>query len=74
MEKTKAIKMKFLGIKQVLEITGLSRTSVWRFEKNGDFPKRRQLGPRRVGYVDSEISNWMESRSRVTPNDNKPGH
>ena len=66
--------MKFLGIKQVLELTGLSRTSVWRFEKNGDFPKRRQLGPRRVGYVDSEISNWMESRSRVSPNDNKPDH
>ena len=66
--------MKFLGIKQVLELTGLSRTSVWRFEKNGDFPKRRKLGPRRVGYVDSEISNWMESRSRVSPNDNKPNH
>lgn len=31
-------------------------------EKKGQFPKRRQLGPRRVGWVEAEIDAWLASR------------
>lgn len=31
-------------------------------EKEGKFPKRRQLGPRRVGWVEAEIDAWLASR------------
>ena len=57
--------MKFLTAKQVMNMTGLSRTSIWRLEKDGEFPKRRQLGPRRIGWVESTILEWMETRSPV---------
>ena len=57
--------MKFLTAKQVMDMTGLSRTSIWRLEKAGKFPHRRQLGTRRIGWLESEVLDWMESRMRV---------
>lgn len=44
---------------------GLSPTSIWRLEKRGQFPKRRQLSPGCVGWLESEINAWLESRSCV---------
>jgi prophage regulatory protein len=57
--------MKFLTVKQVLEMTGLSRTTIWRLECSEEFPKRRQLGLRRIGWVESEVLDWMKSRTQV---------
>jgi prophage regulatory protein len=57
--------MKILSKKQVVSLTGLSGVTIWRYEQAGIFPKRRQLGPRRVGWIESEVLNWMESRTQV---------
>ena len=57
--------MKFITVKQVMDMTGLSRTTIWRLEKDGEFPKRRQLGIRRIGWIESEVLDWMESRAQV---------
>lgn len=54
-----------LNIKQVAEISGLSRTTLWRLEKHGDFPKRRQISTRRVGWVESEVENWLKAKVAV---------
>ena len=35
---------------------------ILRLEKEGKFPKRIQLGPNRVGWLDSEIDQWIEER------------
>ena len=32
-----------------------------RLEKAGKFPKRLQLGPNRVGWLESDIIAWMDS-------------
>ena len=54
--------MKFLKISEVIELTGLSRASLYRHEKSGKFPQRRQISSNRVGWVESEIEEWMEAR------------
>ena len=33
-----------------------------RLEKAGKFPKRVQLGSNRVGWVESEVLDWLEER------------
>jgi len=43
-------------------ITGLSKTTCWRLEKAGDFPKRIKLSAGAVGYRTSELLTWLESR------------
>lgn len=32
-------------------------------EKKGAFPKRRQLGPRCVAWIESEIDEWLAGRA-----------
>jgi prophage regulatory protein len=62
--------MKFIRTEVVVTKTGLSRTSVWRLEREGTFPKRRQLGTRSVGWVESEVEAWMKSREVVDSPEN----
>lgn len=56
---------RILRIPEVVEITGLSRTTIWRRVKSGDFPapvRLGSLGTRSVGWRESAIREWLESR------------
>ena len=55
----------FLRMPEVLKLTGLSRTTIWRMEARGDFPRKVKLGPRAVAYRASEVEEWMDSRQPV---------
>jgi len=57
--------MKFLTLKQVMEITSLSRTHIKRLEDRGAFPRRRKLtdAPNgRVGWPDYQVWDWIKTR------------
>lgn len=54
--------MAMLTKKQLVKRTGLSAVTIWRRVKAGDFPSPRQLTPNRVGWLESEIEEWEESR------------
>ncbi len=56
--------LRFIRGPKVQEMTGLSRSSVYRLEESGDFPKRRQISEGVVAWVQSEIFEWMRSRER----------
>ena len=47
--------MKILKPSEVVEKTGLSRVTLWRLEKSGQFPKRVNLTEARVGWEEDEI-------------------
>lgn len=47
---------------QVKVISGLSRTTVWRLQKTGDFPASVQVSRNRVGWRQSDILAWRKSR------------
>lgn len=51
--------------KTLLQKIQLSDVTIWRMEKAGEFPKRRQLSPGRVGWLASEVDAWIESRKQV---------
>ena len=54
--------MRFLSSKQVKEYVLYSLTHINRLEKAGKFPKRVRLGVNRIGYVESEIIEWLEEK------------
>ena len=56
--------MRVLNVRDVVSMTGLSKVTIWRKEKSGAFPKRINLTPRRVGWIESEIIGWLESRPK----------
>ena len=55
----------FLRRKQVETHTGLSRSTIYQYIKNGVFPKPVPLGPRAVGWLESDVSEWIAARVRV---------
>jgi prophage regulatory protein len=42
--------------------SGLSRTTRWRLERAGRFPKRRQLSDNSIGWLLSEVIEWQKNR------------
>ena len=48
---------------RVHKVTSLSRTTRWRMERRGEFPKRARLSPGRVGWRQADIEAWISSRA-----------
>lgn len=46
-------------------LTGICRTTRYMMEKEGEFPTRRKLGGRAVGWLLSEVTAWQQSRSKA---------
>ena len=45
-----------------LPTVALSTATIERLEREGQFPKRRQLSGQRVGWLVREVQEWAESR------------
>ena len=56
-----------LRFPEVRKRSGLSRSTLWRMERAGTFPSRRQISRRAVGWVESEIDAWIASRRQLAP-------
>ena len=48
--------------RQLPEYVPYSLSHIARLERAGSFPKRVRLGPCRVGWVESEIQDWLAAR------------
>ncbi len=53
---------RILRINEVSEVTGLGRNTIYGREREGRFPRRRDLGGGVVGWLSSEIQDWITSR------------
>ncbi len=51
--------MKLLRIKQVVEMTTLSRSTIYRLIDKGEFPKGKNLSSRTVVWNESDIAGWI---------------
>lgn len=51
-----------LRMPEVEERTGYKRPTIYKFIKAGIFPKQVPLGLRAVGWVESEIDEWIQSK------------
>ena len=54
--------VKLLRFPVVRERTGLSRSTIWRLERRGEFPKHRRIAPNIVAWSEVEVSRWIEER------------
>ena len=54
--------MRLLSKRQLKEIVLYSPQHISRLEAAGEFPKRVQLGPSRVGWVEDEVLAWLQKR------------
>ena len=61
----KDVPKKILRPNAVSEKVGLSKTTIWRRERDGDFPRRLQLGGKAVGWLEAEVDEWIATRARI---------
>ncbi|WP_342607420.1 AlpA family transcriptional regulator [Vibrio tritonius] len=54
--------MKFLKLKEVMEMTAMSRSNVYKMMSEGRFPQSVSLGARAVAWVESEVQDWILER------------
>lgn len=52
---------RILNAKQVCEVTGISRVTLWRLSKKGGFPPAIQLSPNRIGWSRKAIEEWLQA-------------
>lgn len=51
-----------LRLPDVKNRTGLSRSTIYNAMKSGDFPCPINLGARAVGWISSDIDEWISTR------------
>jgi prophage regulatory protein len=56
--------------KQVEARTGLSRSTIYLRMAEGNFPKPVNIGPRAVGWIESEVTDWLNTRVEQSRNKN----
>ena len=54
--------MRILSKKELRALVLYSPAHIDRLEKLGRFPKRVQLGPCRVGWIEGEVLAWLDER------------
>lgn len=62
MQHTNPEKLKILRLKKVTDKTGLPRSTIYLGIQEGTFPRPINLGARSVGWIESEIDQWLMSR------------
>ncbi|MDI3323389.1 AlpA family transcriptional regulator [Pontibacterium granulatum] len=51
--------MRLIKLKEVMNTTGLARSTIYKYISEGAFPKPVSLGERAVAWVESEVSDWI---------------
>lgn len=51
-----------LKLPEVIKRTSLCRSLIYQMMKGGEFPKNIPIYGRSVGWVESEIENWIQNR------------
>jgi prophage regulatory protein len=57
---------KILRRKQVEAHTGLSRSTIYAWVRDGIFPAPISLGPKAVGWLQSELDAWLTERTHAS--------
>jgi prophage regulatory protein len=62
--------VRFLRFPAVRARTGLSRSTIWRLERQGAFPRHRRISRNAVAWVEDEVTAWI--LSKVSPSPTQP--
>ena len=60
---------RIIRIEEVMARVQLSRSTIWRMERNRQFPQRVRLGTKAMGWAEEDIEAWLAERPRgMSPN------
>ncbi len=53
---------RILRLAQVREVTGLGRSCIYQLQAEKQFPQRIKISVRAVGWIESEVQQWVAKR------------
>ena len=53
---------RLIGFDEVHHRTGLSRTTIWRLERTGEFPRSVQISRGRRAWREADVDQWISSK------------
>ena len=56
---------RILSPREAWRTAGISRSTMYRLEKDGRFPRRLQVSDGRTGYLASELEAWIKARAAL---------
>ena len=59
--------MRFIRTRQVLEMIGVGRTTLWKMVQAGSFPRPVRITERSSGYLLDSVEEWMRLRAQGLP-------
>lgn len=58
---------KLMRVQDVIEATGMSRSSIYAAMTAGDFPRPVRIGRRAVAWRHDDIETWIDALPRAEP-------
>jgi len=62
---------KILRLPEVMKNTGLARSTIYKMVAAKNFPVQISLGVKSVGWLESDIQNWIQDRISQSKNEVK---
>jgi prophage regulatory protein len=59
--------VRFIRTRQVLEMIGVGRTTLWKMVQAGCFPRPVRITERSSGYLLDSVEQWMRLRAQGLP-------
>ncbi len=53
---------RLVRLPELIALIGVSPSTIWRWERQGSFPSRIQIGARAIGWRLLEVERWLASR------------
>jgi prophage regulatory protein len=57
--------LRMLRFPAVRERTGLSRSTIWRLEQRGSFPRHRRISANAVAWLEEDVVAWIRCKFRA---------
>ena len=54
--------LRFMRMRELFEMVGVSRATIYRWMDAGDFPRSIALGGNSIAWSEKSVQEWMESR------------
>src|SRR2546422_11454853 len=57
------VNMRYIRFKELKTLVPLGRTTIWRMEREGRFPRSRRIGKSAKAWLETEVLSWMQERA-----------
>ena len=70
----KEVARRILRLKEVIRLTGLSKSSIYKRIEEGTFPRQVRLGGRAVGWWEHLVQEWLTNLDYKVSNQDPEDH